>query len=576
MTIPSLPTFEEWCTSSERLLRVPLYDRILKKHWRVEQRSNDGGFVLAMGSLKRRFTREQVRLWLTLDGVLSKKDRIPLEEAYRRECLAPYHQALKEEQRLKRKVQQAKQRREAAERREEEDRRGTERASANSRREAQRARIRDFEDRCLLATAAELSSFTELRLPAPTERDRELSGLWVPSAQTPGMRLMMLSARMAECALRDRLAQRHEVRDVAINQLTNPEGRDWSTHDLLVDGVPWDVKSVRQSFHNHEAYTSYCVPRFKESRDGHDVTIAGVLLPYLSEEELASGSGSARWLGTTSRLRLGALENAFSGSAVVEALDFQPDRAAFLPPWLFDYPQDRYEQRDRVLREIAGAPTPPSEDCRAFGYSHGAAIAASGMRGSRSVNARAQSGTQELSDNLADKVAEHGLSLGVIYLTLLEYFLSSIGTSKPIQPKTIHVAIYPTPSEAWPLFVFDPLHSIRNALSSFARLASAPGIDSFRVFAMPNPNIVVGRRSITERGATTLLAYCGGWIGEERPCMMTPLIFGAHESCDCGRLICPKCGFCKKSCQHCRARRDAGSTATRGVRRDPVGYRRWR
>jgi hypothetical protein len=380
---------------------------------------------------------------------------------------------------------------------------------------------------------------------------------------------MMLSARMAECALRNRLiAHGRKVQDISLRQLTDSATLEWTTHDLLVDGVPWDVKNARQSRHDHQAYTSWCVPQFKTTRTADPVTIAGVLSPYLSEDDFGSGGHIAQWLGTVSRGRLRELELGFTAPDLVESLNLLGDGPSFLPPWLFEHPVSSYAKRSLALATLGHITPPPRDDCAVLGYSYEAALTARGQAAQIAPTSGPDETIDKLCEGMAENVASFGLSLSVVYLTLLVNFLRIVrdgDARKHWDVEVIQRVLYPTPDREWPLFVFDPLRCIQNAIESFARLATAPGIDTFRLFAMPNPSIVVGRRSANDPFPTTLLAYCGGWIGEERPCMMTPLRYGAHETCECGRLVCPECGFCMKTCLRYHARsQNAGNARLEG------------
>jgi len=35
-----------------------------------------------------------------------------------------------------------------------------------------------------------------------------------------------------------------------------------------------------------------------------------------------------------------------------------------------------------------------------------------------------------------------------------------------------------------------------------------------------------------------------------------PLVYGDHETCSCGKLICARCGFCSKGCSECGPRQE--------------------
>ncbi|HSN77201.1 MAG TPA: hypothetical protein VL334_19190 [Anaerolineae bacterium] len=74
----------------------------------------------------------------------------------------------------------------------------------------------------------------------------------------------LLSARAAEIAAADfyRL-NGMDVVDVSITQVREPESNEWRKFDLLVDGVPVDVKNARNSRPHTKTYVEHCVPHFK-------------------------------------------------------------------------------------------------------------------------------------------------------------------------------------------------------------------------------------------------------------------------------------------------------------------------
>src|SRR5262245_42207458 len=113
MTLPPLPTFEDFCVAGDRLVGVRLYDDSIKQHWRVEERTRTGGFLLSIGQRRRSLTADQMREWLGWGGTLSRKTRVPLEGAYERECLIPYRTALHEAKEAERSQKEAERRAEA-------------------------------------------------------------------------------------------------------------------------------------------------------------------------------------------------------------------------------------------------------------------------------------------------------------------------------------------------------------------------------------------------------------------------------------------------------------------------------
>ena len=234
-----------------------------------------------------------------------------------------------------------------------------------------------------------LDSFTSLRadpqvhLPSLSEEDIALVDNWCEyriqrEAERRGCSLSGAAVKMRD---RGRKVQRNlaarageiaaksyysrlgcKVTDVSFQQQLEPGSSDWKTHDLVVDGQPIDVKNSRRSLasatSNIKTYTEHTVTEFKRDRFRSDVSIAGILSPYLQVldlldiDETLTGCAPyserypdpAIYLGETSAPYIRILEQQFSdlGSA---QLDFRRDPSSsryFIPGWLFDYPEISY------------------------------------------------------------------------------------------------------------------------------------------------------------------------------------------------------------------------------------------
>jgi len=82
------------------------------------------------------------------------------------------------------------------------------------------------------------------------------------------------------------------------------------------------------------------VPSFKNNRASGDVIISGVLSPYVvTEEAEPEDNEQLTWLGEVTKAYLDGLSAEFQS----EYLDTQlhtDRRGSFVPPWLFEYPQN--------------------------------------------------------------------------------------------------------------------------------------------------------------------------------------------------------------------------------------------
>ena len=179
----------------------------------------------------------------------------------------------------------------------------------------------------------------------------------------------ILSARAAEKSVME-FYQRygHHVEDISINQLTS-EIPDWKKYDLKINGLSLDVKNSRRSKQSPDNYVEHCVPSFKQDRVNQEVTIAGVLSPYLQTSTILNPDSAQQanrdslilFLGLTNINRLTEIENEFEIPNLLE-IDLQrPNRKGhFLPAWMFDYPEFLYEQRDNGLNKIVEQTVPES------------------------------------------------------------------------------------------------------------------------------------------------------------------------------------------------------------------------
>lgn len=176
----------------------------------------------------------------------------------------------------------------------------------------------------------------------------------------------LLSARVAEKAA-VAFFQHHgfEVEDISIQQLYSNDLGDWTTHDLEVNGCPYDVKNARRAEHNKNTYVDHCVPKFKLNRNDEDVSIVGVLSNYLWPDSLVSPE-TARCetgivvLGETNWRKIHRLKQTFESETLVVDIDNMQDSRQFLPPWLFDYPEPFYQARDVILATSAKLSCPKS------------------------------------------------------------------------------------------------------------------------------------------------------------------------------------------------------------------------
>ena len=171
----------------------------------------------------------------------------------------------------------------------------------------------------------------------------------------------LLSARSAEKIATDFYRSYGKmVEDISITQLDENNNPDWRDYDLNVDGWHIDVKNSRKSRNSEDRYTEYCIPRFKTGRrTNQEVRIAGVFSPYLWAFELLDKpvdhhqDREIQFLGETTIEKQQALKREFSDDdLVVDFAESNRSNKYFLPPWVFDYPEYVYTERDKVRKEL--------------------------------------------------------------------------------------------------------------------------------------------------------------------------------------------------------------------------------
>jgi hypothetical protein len=366
---------------------------------------------------------------------------------------------------------------------------------------------------------------------------------------------------MAETSLAAQLCSSgYRVQDIAGTQLMHPGG-DWRTHDLLVDGVPVDVKSARQAIRNARAYTSFVVKGAKREAKGTPVWLAAVLTPYYTEEQIAhSDSLHGVFLGFCKPEGLFTLQDRLPALNCALEWAHPASDPSYLAPWMFslEHMADT-DSRISAARHILTMARPHRKPLRALHLNWEA------LGGACKYICGDPNGV-DLPSSLRDVLtaaAECDVPrLTALAFGVLDHLCRSLrdDTRERWDSATLRRALYAMTNETatqWPLLCYDPLETIDNLLSIGDTL-HAHGIgQGFRYFSMPQSGVITARRERTDPYATTLYAYCGGWVETPtpRPCTYTPLIAYTHDNCDrCGKLICPDCFLCSRQCLAYQAR----------------------
>lgn len=391
----------------------------------------------------------------------------------------------------------------------------------------------------------------------------------------------LLSARAAEIAAMTLFREYgFTVEDVSAYQVTNPQNRDWVTHDFKMDDHPIDVKNSRRSEQNENTYVEHCIPEFKRDRQGKDVTLVGVLSHCLWPCSILNPSKSSRdisilVLGETDWRKLSELKKFFEQSGLLEiSLPSLTSRAiSFLPAWVFEFDRSFYEKRDNLISKAKETDIPSFDlrerwQKRRIGTKDGEEsmlpiLIAAGRNLHENWGKESLQGWEwtfiEQINTWREKI---GLSLPFLFCSVLVHFLE-IMASDLVPPyyspaEYRRLLFFDNKNLSMPLFVFDPLQTIDTLITTLTTLwtTNREIIKDFRAFRLQGLNILQGKHSETDPQWKTLVAYCGGRREDKRKCGFSPLVLGDSvdsklvKSCPfCGKLICPKCDFCMNNCK---------------------------
>lgn len=377
--------------------------------------------------------------------------------------------------------------------------------------------------------------------------DERLARCWMPGSESERDRRKMLSARAAEhVAVAFYRSFAFDVADISILQVESPGPGDWRQFDLLVDGVPVDVKNTRRSSRS-AAFSTLCIPSFKTSRSGDAVMIAGVLSPMSKFDSDDEPGQIAQFLGETSLAACIQLEQIFRTSGIELPLARGLRAAKFLPPWMFSFRPEMHIGRADALRQLESTDLliATAERINCLPAFVGA------KRLELAERLALTDSERRLVMTLVERVSGEGALLPTIFLSILEHFVDSIRkNAPPATPEECRRVLFDSDNYHWPLYVFDPLATVSqfvDTLSSAWQYAHDRLLE-FRVFRLQALNILQGKHSNEEIQWTTLMAYCGGFAAG-RACREWPLVIGPQQNCGMGKLICPTCAYC---CQWCR------------------------
>lgn len=389
--------------------------------------------------------------------------------------------------------------------------------------------------------------------------DRRLVGKWKkPDSEDPeSWDKLVYSARRAEKSASMYFQQlRHDVKDVTIHQLTGAS-KSWTTHDLVVDQRPIDVKNVRGG-----SFGGFVVPNQpKKTEHGVNVTVFGVV---------SEGEGERRQtvVGESSGDRLTALAQAVEDFAQKMDLPLTWANVARwqrgLGAWLMEYPPRHYDQWRYQIATLRRA-----EDL--FGS------APSWMRGLTSFRCGSSKSYGDDYDVTARELAAWHApdrrSRPALFIFVMLYFLAAArrGSWKPDRTREELLdllfvrRVRSRVTFQYPVGLHDPMKIVYAVVRSLDELISRNKdiLADLEALHLTGLGILRGRRR--GRKWFTLLAYCGGcgkspiWAGHLKTLWRSEWNAGDGTG-ECGlchkclRLVCDSCGFCKEDCENLQLR----------------------
>ena len=397
-----------------------------------------------------------------------------------------------------------------------------------------------------------------------------LCKLWVNDNATSFQKAKMLSARGAELvAKRHYCSLQYTVTDKAIEQISPQNDGIWKLGDLMLDNQELlDVKNARNQY-NATTYSEFCVPRFKEHRNSRDVKIVGVLSPYLQETYLLEGEAnfSTRLeptvLGECSHDEIRVLYTHFNQKNLNIVLHRNQNSSGYhyLPPWIFDYNEHFYRERQNCIDALRQKEIPTWEETlmtKGSSFENGLFLALI-LYAKREIPScwRENIPNWILSFyEILNALPLEQLRLPGLFLSILRHFLDCLAQPPKDYRPMKYIELWTSNlhhhrRKTYPMFIYDPLDIIEDFCLSLEKIweyRETAKLTEYSSFTFHGRGLLSGRKNDTSP-SRTLLAYCGGFIEGKGSCGYSPLIIGVHKTCTiCRRLICPKCSYCSNQC----------------------------
>lgn len=382
----------------------------------------------------------------------------------------------------------------------------------------------------------------------------------------------MISARGAEIASKkfyELLGSK--VNDTAITQL-NSMNDSWKFFDLHVDNKNIDVKNSRGVLNEKLSYSEHCVPRFKETRDGENIFILGVISPYfkLSEDEeklkynafhsTSNIENMITILGETSLSEINKYSKRFSQ----KVLQVDLSRVNFTPDWVLEYPKSFYAERDEIKNKFLKEHTqfPSSNEYKQINQNLIPFFLSCGLDLPDGLNDdpfdMVLNKEQTNFYNRLKIQGKQSITKPFLYLAILKHFAERLKNNfnTDYSPIDYNKLIYYDESYKYPLGIYDPTLIIKKLIDTLETLwkqKNKINMSNYITFKYNQKGILLAKSSMSSSW-DTLLAYCGGFVKGKGSCGFKPLIKGEHTTCNyCNKIICPECNFCRDGCNRLKS-----------------------
>lgn len=378
----------------------------------------------------------------------------------------------------------------------------------------------------------------------------------------------MISARGAElAAIKFYTLFDYKVIDTAITQI-NKTSNDWKLFDLYVNDIKYiDVKNSRGVLNEQLSYSEHCIPKFKETRNGKQINILGVISPYFrleNEEEILTDNSfhstnkienMITVLGEISLNEINANASRFSQ----KNLEVNINTKTFTPDWMLEYPIEFYEERDKLKEnfKINFTQYPKLNEYYILNKNLIPFFLSCGIDLPEEWNAneidKLLNNEQLRFYNRLKVQGKERITKPFLYLAILKHFTEQLQKNIPLQykPTDYFLLIYNNENFQYPLGIYDPTLIIKKLIQTIEALwkeKDRSDMTGYISFKYDEKGILKAKKSMSESW-DTLIAFCGGFIEKKGRCGFKPLIKGEHETCEyCRKIICPKCDFCSQSC----------------------------